>query len=120
MGYNATVKDDEVMSGRKVLEDVSRKRLAAMKAIMRRRVGAYARDNGYEIETWVVPEAAESVWHITLVSSKGSKPKLDFVANVKHDPSANRLTIVLVRKPWFITPKQALAQVNSVYKASRL
>lgn len=107
------------MSNRKVFEDVSRKRLTTMKAIMRHRVGAYARANGYEIKTWVVPDAAESVWHITLVSKKGPKPKLDFVAKVKHDPSASRLAIELVRKPWFISPDKALAQVNSVYKASR-
>lgn len=107
------------MSTRKVFEDVSRKRLATMKAIMRHRVAAYARDHGYEIQKWVVPETSESVWHITLVSKKGLKPKLDFVAKVKLDPSANRLAIELIRKPWFITPDKALAQVNSVYKASR-
>ncbi len=107
------------MSNKKVFENVSRKRFAAMKAIMHRRVSAYARQNGYEIQRWVVPEAAESVWHITLASKKGHKPKLDFVARVKHDSAANRLSLILIRKPWFITPDKALAQVNSVYRATR-
>ena len=45
----------------KVFENVSRRRLAAMKAIMRQRVSQYARENGYAIRTWRVPEAADAV-----------------------------------------------------------
>jgi siderophore synthetase component len=111
------MKDDEEMS-RKVFDHVSRKRLAAMKAIMRRRISAYARENGYEIQTWHVPEAADSVWHVVLRSKKG-KPKLDFMARVQHDSTAQRLTIAMMRKPWFVTYESALAQLQSVYKATR-
>lgn len=102
----------------KVFENVSRRRLAAMKAIMRQRVSQYARENGYAIHTWRVPEAADAVWHVVLTSKKG-KPKLDFMVRVQHDASAQRLTISLMRKPWFVSREKALAQVQSVYRASR-
>jgi len=103
---------------KKVFDNVSRKRLATMKAIMRRRVSQYARQNGYEIQTWKVPEASDAVWHVVLKGKKG-KPKLDFMARVHHDASAQRLTISLMRKPWFVSNESALAQVQSVYRASR-
>ncbi|MGI6434463.1 MAG: hypothetical protein ACOX0F_03775 [Syntrophomonadaceae bacterium] len=107
------------MSRSEVFENVSRKRLAGMKAIMRRRIASYARNNGYEIQTWIVPEGVESVWHITLKNRSGVKPKLDFMARVSHDLKNKRLTIELIRMPFFITRSSALAQVQSVYKASR-
>lgn len=90
-----------------------------MKAIMRRRVVAYARNNDYEIQTWTVPEGAEAVWHIALKNRNNLKPKLDFMARVSHNPKNKRLTVELTRKPFFITVNSALAQVQSVYKASR-
>lgn len=107
------------MSRSKVFENVTRKRMASMKAIMRRRVAAYARNNGYEIQTWTVPEEAESVWHITLKNRNSIKPKLDFMVRVSHDLKNKRLTMELIRMPFFITHSSALAQVQSVYKASR-
>jgi hypothetical protein len=41
------------------------------------------------------------------------------MARVQHDASAQRLTISLMRKPWFVSREKALAQVQSVYRASR-
>ncbi len=106
------------MSRKTVLEDVSKRRLLSMRAIMRRRIASYARNNGYEIQTWVTPLAAESLWRITLKKRGKVKTKLDFMARVSHDAKNKRLTIALLRMPVFIRHKQALAQVKSIYQAT--
>lgn len=107
------------MSRSKTFENVSRRRLASMRAIMRSRIASYARNNGYYIHTWRVPEGAESVWRITLKSHRSLKSTLDFIARVSHDSSSRRLTIEMIRMPFFITRSKALAQVQKVYRASR-
>lgn len=106
------------MANSAVFQNISPKRIAAMKVIMRRRILAYARKNQYEISTWIVPATPRALWHIVLKSKK-MRPKLDFLARVNYDAGTQRLSIELLRKPSFVSYSSALAQLQSVYRASR-
>lgn len=107
------------MSRCEVFENVSQGRLNRMRAIMRRRIVSYARNNGYEIRTFAIPGGVDAVWHVTLKKRSGTKSNLDFKVRVSHDLKNRRLAVELIRMPFFIRRSNALAQVKSVYRASR-
>lgn len=107
------------MSISKTYDNVNRRRWACMKGLMRKRIEAFAKHNGYQISTWNTPDSSEAIWHIVLKSRNSLKPTMDFTARVSHNQKSQQVSVELIRMPGFISMEKAIAQLNSVYRSCK-
>lgn len=104
------------MSRTKVYENVSKKRLACMKSKARSKVKQYARDNGYDLAVWDVPDGDAGNCHVYMKGRQWKKPDLDFLLHFNRDNS-ERLTVRLMQLPVFISQNKAMQEADKIYRS---
>ncbi|MEA1961015.1 MAG: hypothetical protein U9N81_07025 [Bacillota bacterium] len=106
------------MSKSVTYEKVSNARLKCMKKIARQRVEEIAFQRSYRITKWDLSANHNGKWRVQLRCLKKARPDLDFMVHIQRGDD-RRLTVEVLRMPFFISFKQAKKEVNQIYNSCR-